>query len=87
MQMRLLILFFLLISSYSYSQTVEKNGVIPSYTSQAIIVEPNGNNPYFAIDGQLHSYWESENPLPDKYISDNSLNVFYKSGPNKTLLN
>lgn len=81
--MRLQILFFLLISSYSYGQTVEKNGVIPSYTSQAIIVEPNGINPHFAIDGKLHSYWESENPLPDKYISDNSLNVFYKSGPNK----
>ncbi|MCK9450075.1 MAG: discoidin domain-containing protein [Bacteroidales bacterium] len=76
---------FLLISSFSHSQTVEKNGLIDSYTKQAIITEPKGNNPHFAIDGKLHTYWESENPLPDKYIADQTMNVFINTAPNRPI--
>jgi len=81
--MRNLTFIFLLISSFSYSQTAEKNGLVASYTKQAIIIDPKGNNPHFAIDGKLHTYWESENPLPDKYISDQTMNIFINTAPNR----
>ena len=84
--MRSLIIVFLLISSFGYSQTDENNGAIHSYIKQAIIVEPSGNNPYFAIDGQLHTYWESENPLPEKYITNRKLNVLLNKSSNSSFL-
>ncbi|MDY0078933.1 MAG: discoidin domain-containing protein [Bacteroidales bacterium] len=83
--MRKLTFIFLLISSFGHSQTAEKNGLVASYTEQATIIEPKGNNPHFAIDGKLHTYWESENPLPDKYITDQTMNVFINTAPNRPI--
>lgn len=80
--MRSPILIFLLISCFGIGQITAQNALVESYTKQAVIIEPEGNNPHFAIDGQLHTYWESDNPLPDKYISNKAMNVFINTTSN-----
>lgn len=80
-----LIFVFIAIWVTAHSQRTEYPGIITSYTQSATIINPAGNNPHFAIDGQIQTYWESENPLPDKFIQQKTLNIFNLEAENRPI--
>ena len=49
----------------------------PDYAQTATILTTNGVAPHQAVDQNLHSFWESEAPLPENYIYNRDLNAFH----------
>lgn len=72
----ILLLLFLGISAYS--QVSRNAGLIVPYTQDAILTVSSGINKEFIRDGYAESFWESNNPLPNNFISSNEQNFFLK---------
>lgn len=83
--MRSLLLLLLLFSLFVNAQNTNQSDLVSSYTKQAVIIEPSGNNPHYAIDDQIKTYWQSENPLPEKYISSKAMNVLHNNASNSVI--
>ncbi len=51
-------------------------GLVKPYTQLAEITCSSGNNLINVSDGNIHTFWESSNLLPDNYINNKEFNIF-----------
>lgn len=66
----------LLIIQTTYAQWNPDAGLIIPFTKTAKTTTTSGDNYSNITDGNIHTYWESSNPLPENYIKRNDLNIF-----------
>jgi len=78
----LIIIYKLLLSQYA-----PHAGLIIPYSSQAVIITSSGVNKKFISDGKSDNFWESDNPLPVRYVTREDLNLFARTSNFKTSFN
>ncbi len=76
MMRALIILVTFLSSQITFAQWNPNAGIVQPVTTHAIIEVSSGTRTDAIMDGNLHTYWESTNPLPSNYILRNDLNIF-----------
>jgi len=57
-----------------------------NFAQSAKILTSSGENPKLAIDENIHTFWESESPLPENYINNPELNAFHPKAAKKLLV-
>ncbi len=67
---------FLLLQHLLFGQFNPDAGLVTSYTEKATVTTSSGTNARFITDRNKNSFWESDNPLPDRYINRKDLNLF-----------
>lgn len=75
----IILLLLLLLGITAKSQISPDAGLIVPYTQNAILTVSSGINKEFIRDGNSESFWESNNPLPNNFISSNEQNFFLKT--------
>lgn len=71
----ILLLWIFFSFHYTYAQWNPNAGLIPSLTKKARIIVSSGNNANFLTDNNPNTYWESESPLPTRYLRNKQLNL------------
>jgi len=61
------------------AQNTSDAGIIEAYTKSAKLSVSSGINMEFVRDGKTDSFWESDNALPNHYISSREQNLFLNS--------
>lgn len=72
-----LIVILILWPLLSMAQWNPDAGLVHSYTDEAEIIVSSGANKHHITDGSPHSFWESANPMPDRYLKRPDLNILF----------
>jgi len=64
----------------------DNNYLATNFAQSATILTSSGENPKLAVDEHIHTFWESEPPLPENYINNPDLNAYHPKAAKKLIV-
>jgi hypothetical protein len=79
MKNNIFLIFLILFSNFAEAQISPDAGLVIPFSKTAKLSVSSGSQKELLRDGNLNSFWESENPLPNNFISSREQNFFLNS--------